>query len=128
MTKKNAKKVLSNFINKIAKERTEFINHPEKGDILATKAEAMVRTMYKMALGYKETIEEDIVKGGKKTGIKEKVIVHPPDKQMINIIYDRLEGKVAPIAEKKDTRTKLTAADKVTEQTTSRINKVRKTV
>jgi len=111
MTKAQAGKILSQFLRMIAEEKTERVNDPEQGDRIASKAEALARIMWKFALGYSEI---DPKTGADKT--------HKPDKSMIRLLYDRIEGRVPDSAHgKSDTRD---VAAKVTELGKQRINAV----
>jgi len=83
--KAHAGRLLSEFLRRIAQEETEFVESPD-GDKMASKAEAMARLMFKIALGYEET---DV-----KTGTKRTV---KPSAGMIALIFDRMEGR-APAA------------------------------
>ena len=57
--KQRAGRLLSEHLRKIAQEETEFVIHPD-GDRMVSKAEALARLMFKLALGY-----EEIKDGGK---------------------------------------------------------------
>lgn len=106
-----ANKLISQFLGQIAEEQTEFAKDDCGNDQMVSKAEALARKMWKMALGYKEEhIEDD----GSKT-----IIHHPPDRVMMSLLFDRIEGK-APLSTAMD-KGKRTIADKVTEQGKKRI-------
>ena len=77
--------LLSTYLRNIAQEETEFLELPD-GSKMGTKAEALARLMFRMALGFKE---EDV-----KTG---EVKIHPPDRGMIGLIWDRIEGRAVPV-------------------------------
>ena len=84
--KVKAGKLLNQFLREIAQEMTEVIKDPETGDDrMATKAEALVRNMWKMALGYTEqrVVGKDLVD-----------TKYAPDKGMMARVFERLEGKV----------------------------------
>lgn len=106
-----AGRLLSNFIRQIAEEETELISHPEHGDIMATKAEALARLIWKKALGYKEekTDKEGLVQA----------YHHAPDKQMAGLIFDRMEGRTPMTVG--DSDGKMTTAERVSEQGKKRI-------
>ena len=100
--------LLSTHLRKIAQEPTEFIKESD-GDRMGTKAEALARLMWKMALGYTTT---DV-----KT---EKEIIHFPDRGMIQLIWDRVEGRATPV---NDNLTKKRALPKkVSEESKRRLN------
>ena len=78
--------LLSTHLRKIAQEKTEFIDGPD-GDQMGSKAEALARLMWKMALGYEETTDDG------------KITIHFPDRGMVQLIWDRMEGRAAPVNE-----------------------------
>jgi len=80
-----ARRLLTEYIRKIAGEQTELVKDPETGDRMATKAEALARLIWKKALGYKDQV---LI-----AGIPTEKEFYP-DKDMISLLYDRLEGKV----------------------------------
>ncbi len=82
--KAHAGRLLSEFLRRIAQEKTEFVKGPD-GDVMVSKAEAMSRLMFKIALGYEET--------NVKTGV---IKVVKPSAGMIALIFDRMEGRAAP--------------------------------
>lgn len=78
-----------------------------------TKAEALARLLWKKALGFAEMV----MKEGSPKEVK-----NPPEAWAIQLIYERLEGKVANTAPEE--AGKITAAEKVSELARSRINNV----
>lgn len=106
--KQKAGRLLSKFLRQIAEEKTECLKIDGE-DTMVTKAEALARLMWKMALGSKE----NEVKDGKLIEV-----VRHPDKSMISLVYDRIEGK-APMME--DSKPSRSVADKVDEQGRHRI-------
>lgn len=79
---------LTRFLRQIADEKTECHDlDPKTGQgRLMSKAEALARIIWKLALGYDETVKTEdalVVKH------------HKPDPKFVDIVYDRLEGKVA---------------------------------
>ncbi len=114
--KKKATRILTKFINRVAAEETEvFQENSEDCPRMVTKAEALSRLMWKMALGYTEKSIKDV--GGKKF---EDEIVHPPNAGMIALLYDRMEGRV-PLASEPEHAGR-SVSEKVTEQSRNRIN------
>jgi len=113
--KSRAGKLLSGYIRKIAMEQTEFIQHPDKGDVMVSKAEALARIIWKNALGFTSVDKEKV--GGK---LVETEISVPPDFRYIQLVYDRLEGKT--VGQDKAEKPQRSLADKVTEQGTKSIN------
>ncbi len=108
--KVRAGQLLSGYLRKIAQEQTEFVKGPD-GDIMVSKAEALARLMFKLALGWDE---ENI-----KTGV---IKVHNPSSGMIALIWDRIEGRSVPLAGgDKDRRT---LPRKVSEESKNRLNRM----
>jgi len=118
-TKETANRLLTRFLDSVSREETELVEDPDSGARMASKCEAMARLMFKMALGYKETVEQDIVKEGKKTGVIDIEVIHKPDKQMIALVYDRLEGRAVPAEDA--SKHKSSIADKVSNEGAKRI-------
>ncbi len=110
-TNSSAGKLLSRYIRIIAEEETEVIL-VEGEDRMATKAEAMARKMWKIALGW----TEQVVPGD---GAMPYEVEHAPDQKMMALLYDRMEGRATPATE--DDTNRPSAAMKVTEQSKSRI-------
>ena len=119
-SKAKAGKLLSQYLRAIAQEETEFVKDDNGGDDrMATKAEKMARLMFEMALGF-DYIEDKFDVQGTKIG---SVTRHAkPDKGMISLIYDRMEGKAPPMIG--DGKAGFGVTDKVTEQGKKRINKL----
>jgi hypothetical protein len=118
-SKATANRLLTKYLDQVSKEETELFDDPDSGVRMASKAEAMARLMFKMALGYKEVVENDVIVQGKKTGVVETDITHKPDKGMIALIYDRLEGRATTAEDA--TKRKSTIADKVSNEGVKRI-------
>ena len=119
-----AGKLLSKFIKEIAGETHDDPLIKARGEdaVMVTKAEAIARYIWKVALGYEGT--EDVYdKSGKKTGIKP--VHYKPDKWAINMIWDRLEGR-AGAADLKGGSDKASLADKVSEQGKKRLGQIAK--
>ena len=106
--KARAGRMLSEFLRRIAQEKTELAN-VDGDDILVTKAEKMARNMFKIANGY---TEHDIK--------KDKDIVHKPNAGMIALIFDRMEGRAAPTNLNEDK--KRTLPKKVSAENKKRLN------
>ncbi len=105
-----AGRLLTKFIRQIAEEQTEFVKDDDGEDRMVSKAEAMARKMWDIALGYTET--RVLVDGPVD-------VVHPPDHKMMQILLDRMEGRAATATE--DETLRPTAAQKVSEQMAKRI-------
>ena len=108
--KARAGRLLSDYLRRIAQEQTEFVEGPD-GDIMVSKAEALARLMFKLALGW----TEDDVKTGKKK-------VHNPSAGMIALIWDRIEGRSVPLTG--DDKQKRTLPNKVSDENLKRMNKL----
>lgn len=104
-----AGRLLTRFIRQIAEEPTEMVTDDGE-DRMASKAEAMARKMWDIALGWTET--KVLVDGPID-------IVHPPDPKMMQLLFDRMEGRAATATE--DETFRPTTAQKVTEQSKKRI-------
>lgn len=106
-----AGQLLSKWLRQIAEEETEFIKDNDGEDRMATKAEAIARLIWKKALGYSE----------KKINSKGVEVIenHPPDRTMMSMIFDRIEGR-APVSTDMGKK-KRSVADKVSEQGAKRI-------
>lgn len=119
-----AGKLLSKFIREIANEICDDPILKAKGEdaVMVTKAEAIARYIWKVALGYEES-EDVFDKAGKKIGIKP--VCHRPDKWAINMIWDRMEGRVSQ-ADAKSGSDKASLADKISEQGKKRLGQIAK--
>lgn len=119
-----AGKLLSKFIKEIANEIHDDPVIRAKGEeaVMLTKAEAIARYIWKLALGYEESVDM-LDKTGKKIGVKPEV--HKPDKWAINIIWDRLEGRVGA-ADLKAGSDKASLADRVSAQGKKRLSQITK--
>ena len=112
-----AGRILNTLLRKISEEPTEFwADITESGDDrFITKAEAMVRTVYKLALGYREEFETTDKDGCVVKGTR----MVPPDRHMLAMIWDRMEGRVGTYEELNERKAKI--ADRVSEQGARRI-------
>ena len=110
--KSRAGRLLSTFLREIAQEKTEILsvegNIPKK----VTKARALAAQIWRRALGTYTYVDPatDVVKQP------------PPDKQMIELIFDRCEGRVGTHDEevKKDA----SVPDKVSQANKDKLNKL----
>ncbi len=109
-----AGQLLSGFIRDIMEEQTEFAENEDGSMRMVTKAEALARNICKRALGYTENMED--AKG------EDVEIVHQPDKTYVQIVFDRMEGRVPQSLTEGEE--KMTAAEKVTKQGVNKINEV----
>jgi hypothetical protein len=118
-----AGKLLSKFIKEIASEVHDDPLIKARGEdaVMVTKAEAIARYIWKIALGYQESV--DVYKNGVKTGVRPEV--HKPDKWAINLIWDRMEGR-AGAADPKGSSNKASLADKVSAQGKKRLDQITK--
>ena len=110
--KTKARKLLSQYLKEIAQEKTELVKDENNEDQMATKAEALARKIWNMALGWSEVQ----IEGGKPVETH-----HAPDKAMMMLVFDRTEGKVSSST---DGSQKLTTAKRVTEQSKNRLNEL----
>lgn len=110
--KTKAGKLLSQFLKEIAQEKTELVKDENNEDQMATKAEALARKIWNMALGWKEVEIEK--------GIKSETF-HAPDKAMMMLVFDRTEGRVSTSVSGGKA---LSAAKRVTEQSKNRLNEL----
>lgn len=105
-----AGQLLSAYLREISNEETEMVR-VDGVDRIATKAEALARNIWRDALGYSE------MKKDKDGNLIE--LVHVPIRAAQCIVFDRIEGRApASMSEGAD---KLTAAERVTEQSQKRI-------
>lgn len=104
--------ILSKFLRQIAAEMTELEKNSDGEDVIVSKAEALARRMWKIALGFTET---EVRTGGKRVEV-----IHSPDRGLMALLLDRLEGR-APLMFS-DT-SKKNISDKVDDQAKSRIEK-----
>lgn len=105
--KARAGRLLSEHLRRTAQEETET---QPNGDLIS-KSEALVRLMWKIALGYTEFD----VKAGKD-------IVHKPSAGMIALIWDRVEGRSVPLAAN-DGQGR-TLPKKISDENKNRLNKL----
>ena len=112
--KVRAGQLLSSYLRRIAQEETEFVEGPD-GDIMVSKAEALARLMFKLALGWEEEIENI------KTGAKI-IKMHNPSAGIIALIWDRIEGRSVPLAG--DDRQSRALPKKVSEESKNRLNRM----
>lgn len=119
-----AGKLLSKYIKEIANEIHDDPVIKAKGEdaAMVTKAEAIARYIFKLALGYEEEVDV-LDKAGKKIGIKP--VRYRPDKWAINVIWDRIEGRVGA-TDLKAGSDKASLADKVSEQGKKRLGQIAK--
>ena len=82
-------------------------------DGVLTKGECLARLLWRKALGWEERTLDD--EGA------ERIVKHPPEAWAIQLIYDRMEGKVPQAAETEGDR-RMTAASKVRELAASQVS------
>ena len=107
--KTKAGQLLSRFLRQVAEEVTE-LSQKDGEDVLISKAQKMADIMWREALGYEEV---EIGKQGQRI-----VHVHKPDKTMIGLIYERMEGR-APLAQEGSGKQEI--SERVDEQAKNRI-------
>ena len=110
--KKRAGRLLSTFLREIAQEKTEILSVEGGVPKQVTKARALAAQIWRRALGTYVYIDPvtDVTKQP------------PPDKQMIELIFDRCEGKVGTHDEevKKDA----SVPDKISQANKENLNKL----
>jgi len=119
LTRNRANQMLSDLVREIASEQTEVAKGgtPEQ-DRVMTKAEALARVIWDMALGWKE--EEDLIRDGQVVG--KRVKTYPPAQWAISLVYDRAEGKAAQAGDSGTTNP--TVAERITDRTKNCLNKL----
>jgi len=82
--KSRAGRLLSTFLREIAQEKTEILSVEGGIPKKVTKARALAAQIWRRALGTYTYVDP----------VTEVIKQPPPDKQMIELIFDRCEGKV----------------------------------
>lgn len=101
-------KALTNYLRKLAMEAETMTDEGEP----LTKAELLASVLWKKALGWtEEKLDADGVS---------KEVVHAPEAWAIQLIYDRLEGRVAQSIP--DTSEKRKVSERVSDLSKRRIN------
>lgn len=120
-----AGKLLSKYIREIASEEYDDPIIKARGEeaVMVTKAEAIARHIWNIALGFIE--EVDIYKDGVKVGVK--LETHRPDRWAINLIWDRMEGR-AGAADLKGSSDKASLTDRVSALGKKHMNQIAKGV
>jgi len=114
LTPKGVKKAATVEITRLIRELgNEFHTVDAEGNPL-TRIEALALLVWKKALGFTEI--------DPKTGTE---TVHSPDRTFVSMIYDRLDGKMAPAIADRG-KGKATLSDKVAEQSKRRLNQMAK--
>ncbi len=101
-------KELTRFLRALAMEAESLA---DDGTVV-TKAHSLAQLLWRKALGYK-AVEKT------RHGVAEEVD-HPPESWAIQLIYDRLEGKVAPVTTEEGGR--LTTSERVSDLAKTRLN------
>lgn len=112
MSKRNRynTKQLSNHLRELAAEAETIL---DDGTCL-TKGEVLAQLVFKKALGYVERKRDD---EGNETEL-----VHPPERWALELVFDRLEGRVPQAITEDESRIKV--ADRVSELNKNRINQL----
>lgn len=114
LTPQGVAKAATAELTKIIKQiGNEFHTVDDEGNPL-TKIQALGRLVWDKALGYRE---KDI-----ETGVD---IKHSPDKAYVGMLWDRLEGKVAPSVSGSG-KDKATLSDRIGNQHKRRLNQMAK--
>lgn len=106
---KKAGVLLAGFLKQIALEETECVRIDGE-DKMVSKAECLARMVWRMALGYEEN---------KVTADGVKVIEHLPNKGMMDVLLDRIDGRAVPVSDTGDRERSI--ADKISDRGKSRI-------
>ncbi len=115
--KARAGRLLSDYLRRIAQEQTEFVKGPDGDDTMVSKAEALARLMFKLALGWDEVVSKK--SNGNIIEITKK---HNPSMGMIALIWDRIEGRSVPLAG--DDKQGRTLPKKISEENKRRMNEL----
>lgn len=108
--KKRAGRLLSTFLREIAQEKIKVVGG-EEAPKTVTKARALADNIWARALGiYSYYDTNGLLK------------IPPPDKQMIELIFDRCEGKVGTHEEEK--KKDASVPDKVSQANKDKLNKI----
>ena len=108
--KKRAGHLISSFIRSVAQEKVVAI-----GEDMVTRAEALARLLWDMALGSViKTVDPD-------TG-KINLAIAVPDKHAMDIIMDRMEGRVGTFEDEKKKSESI--PDKISRMNKKRANKL----
>jgi len=102
---------LTDLLHQMADGLSEIVN-PETGEAML-RSVALADLLWKKALGYDELVEDD-------RGIRN--VRHQPEAWAINLIYDRIEGKVPIATDDLAIGTGGKVVDKVTDITKIRLN------
>ena len=110
--KSRAGRLLSTFLREIAQEKTEVMTADDEAPKKVTKAKALAAQIWARALGTFVFLDP----------LTQQVKQPPPDKQMIELIFERCEGKVGTHDEevKKDA----SVPDKVSQANKDKLNKL----
>ena len=110
MTKTKFGTTLSNYVRNIGLEKTEpYLGEVDQDPEIISKVEKLARLIWRIALGWTEKLDDGAE------------VIHKPDKQMMTVLWDRLEGRV-PTSDKKADDSKASVADRVSEQSKKRLN------
>jgi len=109
--KKRAGRLLSTFLREIAQEKIN-VAEGDEAPKMVTKARILADQIWARALGLYQYIDP----------LTEVVKQPPPDKQMIELIFDRCEGRVGTHEEEK--KKDASVPDKVSQANKDKLNKL----
>ena len=113
----SAGRMLTRHLTQVGQELTESNGFDDTGSPRQiTKIEALARLMWKLAFGYSEETRKLDTKTGKVMLLKKYIT---PDKSMIELIYNRMEGKVA--SQEDDGQKKSPLSSRIKDQVNRRI-------
>lgn len=110
--KQRAGRLLSTFLRAIAQEKTEILSVEGGVPKQVTKARALAAQIWRRALGTYTYVDP----------VTEVVKQPPPDKQMIELIFDRCEGRVGTHEEEK--KKDASVPNKVSQANKDKLNKM----
>ena len=110
--KQRAGRLLSTFLRAIAQEKTTVVEDEDGVPKTVTKARALADQIWHRALGTFVFIDP----------VTQQIKQPPPDKAMIELIFDRCEGKVGTHEEEK--KKDASVPDKVSQANKDKLNKL----
>ena len=104
MSKPKADSPLLSHLKRLAKEDIS-----KDDEMPMTRAEALAKTMWEMALGYEIELDDGNTRR------------YGPDKVMAKEVFDRIEGRV-PTTDARDQKQKASVSDRVGDESRKRLN------
>ena len=113
LTPKGIRREATNILTKHLKKLGSEVYTIDDEENAVTRFEALAQLVWKRALGYTDKRVLD-------DGSEVETVFHP-DRAYIGMIFDRTEGKVAPVVTS-DSKKKVTLASRIGEQARARLN------